>query len=313
MTDYTSPPSVPEDWPAIDVVIATHNRPELLRSALAAVVEQTYPGKINTIVVFDRAEPDNGLVASTPGRSVDVITNTRTPGLAGARNSGIEAGSGDVVAFCDDDDTWLPDKLRQQVEAMQASNAVTCVTGIVIEYEDRSVERLPSPEEVTFDQLVENRTMAAHPSSVVVRRSALVGDIGLVDEEIPGSYAEDFDWILRAALVGPIAVVERPLVRVRWGQSLFSRKWQVIIEALDYLMAKFPAFAENPRAHARLLGQQSFGLAALGRRREAVEMARRSLRCSVRERRAYLAIGVAGGLISADRVMSMAHRRGRGI
>ena len=46
------------------------------------------------------------------------MTNERTPGLAGGRNSGILAGSGELVAFCDDDDEWLPTKVEKQVEAL---------------------------------------------------------------------------------------------------------------------------------------------------------------------------------------------------
>jgi glycosyltransferase involved in cell wall biosynthesis len=89
--------------PSVDVVIATHNRPELLRAALDAALAQTYSGRISCVVVFDRSSPDYALECDTPARSVRVVRNTRTAGLAGARNTGIAAGSGDFVAFCDDD------------------------------------------------------------------------------------------------------------------------------------------------------------------------------------------------------------------
>ena len=210
--------------PVVDVVIATHNRPQLLRAALDAMLTQTYRGRIAITVVFDRSEPDNSLELQTADRSVRVITNGRSPGLAGARNSGIESGSGDLVAFCDDDDEWLPTKIQKQVELLQSSSALTCVTGIIVEYEDRRVHRIPTSESIQLGALVRNRTVEAHPSTVLVRRRALLGPIGLVDEEIPGSFGEDFDWILRAAGAGSIEVVEEPLVRVRWGQSLFSQK-----------------------------------------------------------------------------------------
>jgi glycosyltransferase involved in cell wall biosynthesis len=299
--------------PVVDVVIATHNRPQLLRAALDAMLTQTYRGRIAITVVFDRCEPDNSLEMQTADRSVRVITNQRSPGLAGARNSGIEAGSGDLVAFCDDDDEWLPTKIQKQVELLQSSSALTCVTGIIVEYEDRRVHRIPTSESIQLGALVRNRTVEAHPSTVLVRRRALLGPIGLVDEEIPGSFGEDFDWILRAAGSGSIDVVEEPLVRVRWGQSLFSQKWQIIIDALDYLIAKHPAFSADRRALGRLLGQQSFALAALGQRSEALTSVRRTLRSWPGERRAYLAAAVALGLVSSERLMRIAHRRGHGI
>jgi glycosyltransferase involved in cell wall biosynthesis len=299
--------------PVVDMVIATHNRPQLLRAALDAALAQSYRGRIAVTVVFDRSEPDHSLELQTADRSVRVITNQRTAGLAGARNSGIEAGCGDLVAFCDDDDEWLPTKIEKQVELLQSSSALTCVTGIIVEYEGQRVPRIPTSESVQFEVMVRNRTMEAHPSTVMVRRRALLGSIGLVDEEIPGSYGEDFDWILRAAQAGSIAVVEEPLVRVRWGQSLFSQKWQTIIDAIDYGIDKHPAFSADRRALGRLLGRRSFALASLGRRSEALSSAGRSLRSWPGERRAYLAVAVALGLVSSERLMRIAHRRGHGI
>jgi glycosyltransferase involved in cell wall biosynthesis len=299
--------------PPIDVVVATHHRPDLLRTALQSILDQTYPGPITCLVVFDRSEPDHSLERSDRHRRVRVVSNDRTPGLAGARNTGILAGDGELVAFCDDDDEWLPDKLIRQVDALGGARADTAVTGITVLYADHEVNRVPTAASVRLGQLVRRRVMEAHPSTVLVRRAALTERIGLVDEDIPGSYGEDYDWILRAAEAGDLAVVEAPLVKVRWGQSLFSQKWQTIHDALGYLVDKHPAFRQDRRALARITGQQAFALAALGRRRDAARAAARTLRSSPRERRAYLALAVASGVVSAPRVLDLAHRRGRGI
>ena len=190
--------------PRVDVVVATRNRPELLRVALDAIWEQTYAGEIVCHVVFDQCDPDESVARTSPNRDIRVMTNERTPGLAGGRNSGILAGSGELVAFCDDDDEWLPTKVEKQVEALAGSTALTSVTGIIVLYADHAVTRVPRSEDMTLKQLVRNRVMEAHPSTVMVRRDALVGPIGLVDEELPGSYGEDFDWIIRAAKAGTI-------------------------------------------------------------------------------------------------------------
>ena len=105
--------------------------------------------------------------------------------------------------------------------------------------------------------------MEAHPSTVMVRRDALLGPIGLVDEELPGSYGEDFDWIIRSAQVGEFAVVAEPLVKVLWGQSMFSQRWQTIVDAIDYVAGQAHVFHEDPRALGRVYGQRAFALAAL--------------------------------------------------
>jgi glycosyltransferase involved in cell wall biosynthesis len=309
----TGQPST-EQPPGISVVIATRDRPELLRRAVRAVVDQEYDGQIECVVVFDQVPVDESLTTSSTRRTVRTVSNTRTPGLAGARNTGIDAATGDLVAFCDDDDEWLPGKIGQQVRRLAESGADVVVSGIEVRYAHRVVTRVPAAADLTLEVLARRRVMEAHPSTVLVRAAALRGRIGLVDEAIPGSYGEDYDWILRAAQAGPIAVVEQPLVRVLWGrQSFFARRWRTIIDALDYCLAKHPVLSADPRGLARLQGQKAFAYAALGEPRPALRCAGRAIRLNWRERRAYVAVVVALHLVSADRVLAMANARGRGI
>lgn len=307
-TDSDSPRA-----PLVSVVIATHNRPKLLRLAIAGVMAQEYEGPIECIVVFDKTEPDQTLAVTEDDRLVRVIANLRTPGLAGARNSGILECTGDYVAFCDDDDEWLPSKLRVQVGLLSQGTDLTAVSGIIIDYGKHSTVRVPKKGDLTLKNLVRRRVMEAHPSSVIVRRDALMGQIGLIDEDLPGSYGEDFDWILRAVQIGSIAVAEEALVRVRWGGSQFSQRWDVIIDAIDYGLEKHAVLSLDPKGHARLLGRRAFAAAALGRRKEALRGAAQTLRLSPLERRAYLAVTVALRLVSAERLLGWAHQRGRGI
>lgn len=300
---------------AVDVVIATRNRPDLLTEAITAVLQQTHPGQITIHVVFDQCPPDPGVAALAehlPARDIVLLSNDRTPGLAGARNCGIAAGSARWVAFCDDDDVWLPQKTAHQLATLVETGADTVVSGIIVEYGGERTPRVPAPEDLDLGPLVRNRAMEAHPSTVMVSREALLEGIGWVDEEIPGSYGEDFDWIIRAAQHGPIAVTPEPLVRVRWGGSQFSRNWDVIVRSIDYGLAKHEVFHQDRRALARLLGRRAFALAAL-RRPGALRCAARAARTSPREMRAYLAAAVALRMVTADRLMHIAHRRGHGI
>src|SRR5207302_1255950 len=161
---------------------------------------QDYAGDVECIVVYDQSEPDDDLASDDPGRAVRVLTNARQPGLAGARNTGILAARGDLVAFCDDDDSWFPEKLRVQVAALEAApSASVAVTGIVVHYDGRSIPRSPRTPMIEIQDLLVSRVSSAHPSTFLIRRPALIDEIGLVDEEIPGSYGEDYEWLLRAA------------------------------------------------------------------------------------------------------------------
>jgi glycosyltransferase involved in cell wall biosynthesis len=302
-------------WPVVSVVVATRDRKELLRKTLASIAQQDYPGLVEVLVVHDQSQLDDELVVSGGNRPVRVLSNTRTPGLAGARNTGVLASTADIVAFCDDDDTWLPTKLTAQVRKLLDDGADVGVSGIVVEYGDHETTRVPQAGDLTLDVLSRRRVTEAHPSTVIVRREAMTGEIGLVDEEIPGSYGEDYDWILRAAGHGRISVLEEATVRVLWspGHSYYMGRWAMIIEAIDYLLAKHPVLTRNRRGLAWHHGRRAFGHAAMGHRREALRWAARTVRLSPREQRAYLAVLVACGVVSANRVQRLAHQRGKGI
>jgi glycosyltransferase involved in cell wall biosynthesis len=299
-------------WPSVSAIVATRDRPALLERAVRSIVGQSYPGELECVVVFDQSAPVAVPVNVTAGRRLRTVTNTCTPGLAGARNTGIAASQGALVAFCDDDDEWDADKLLLQVEHLEASAAEFVASGVRIHHSDRVVVRVP-PRLVGLQQLVRERVTALHPSTFVIRRDVLA-DMGPVDEEIPGSYGEDYDWLLRAARRMPIVAVQQPLVDVYWhDQSFFAERWNAIADALAYLLDKHPELKADRHGMARIEGQIAFAQAALARRPAACRASWRALRGNPLERRAYLALAVAAGAVPATSIVRLANRRGRGI
>ena len=300
---------------SVTTIIATRNRPDLLRRALRSIGEQTDPGVSEVFVVFDQSEPDASLVEEFASLPVRVITNERAPGLAGARNTGILASTGNWIALCDDDDAWRPEKLAHQHEEIERRPELDFVVGsVTIAYGDRRINRRAGMANITFDDLLRDRIMEAHPSTYLVRRGAIDDYLGLVDEEIPGSYAEDYDWLLRAARVKPIGVAEKAVALIQWHkQSYFGNKFGMIDEALAYLLDKTPEFDRERRGKARILGQRALAQAAMGRRREAFATARQTLRLDWREPRAYMSLAVNTRLVGAERLVKMANSVGRGI
>lgn len=299
--------------PSVSVVIATRNRPELLTKAVDAAINQEYAGRIDVTIVFDRVDVDAARDFSAGDRSVRSIPNDQHAGLPGARNCGIAHSDGELVAFCDDDDEWLPGKLARQVEEMQRHPGCEFVTtGIRITYDGESHDR-PSPvTELSVEHLVHDRTLEAHPSSYLFTRS-LLDRIGLVDVEIPGGYSEDYDFILRAARATSVRCVIEPLVLVRWGGSLFSDRWTMIVDAQRYMLNKHPEFAHHRRAEARIRGQVAFALAASGRKRESLRELGATVRRWPLERRWPVALVVASGAVKPATALKLAHKVGRGI
>lgn len=303
-----------DTYPPVTVVIPAHERVFELRRAIEAATAQQYPNRIDVIVVYDRAEPDMALEA-TGERPVRVLRNTRTPGLAGARNTGILASTGDLVAFCDDDDYWHPRKLTTQVQQFQENpNAPLVTTAIMVDYENKSKVRLAGTDRITYDMLLRSRMSMLHSSTLLFRREALVGRLGLIDEEIPGSQNEDWDILLRAAALHPIVHVDQPYVRVMWGKgSHFSRRWDTKIASSLYMLENYPDVAANRVGASRLEGQIAFSHAASGNRAEAWDWAARGLRKNPLQWRAWLAFGVALAPGTSEPVLNGLNRWGRGV
>lgn len=308
--EYSADTPVPE----VTVVVPTRDRPELLRRTLRSIAEQEYSGRITTIVVFDNDQPDPSLARSEGDRPVRVVTNTLTPGLAGARNTGVLAADTDLVAFCDDDDTWLPGKLRAQVEVMleEPGTEMVCC-GIRVVYDRVEAVRSLRRTRVTFGDLLGSRLTELHPSTFLIRRRAMLDGCGTVNEEIPGSYAEDYELLLRLARRAPVRNLPEPGVRVLWHRSShFSGRWRTISTALRWLLDRYPEFALVPRGYARVAGQIAFAEAASGRRRAALRWIGATVRARPAEGRAYLALLVWCG-VPPGWVTRALHLRGRGV
>lgn len=305
----------PSEWPSVTVLVPTHDRPMLMRRAVASIIGQDYPGDIDVLVVYDKSEPDETLISHRVGRLVGVHVNDRTPGLAGARNTGILASGGDLVAFCDDDDRWEPAKLTRQVSALLAEQeSEFATTAMVIDYQDRSIVRLAGKDRVYHRELVRSRLAMLHSSSFLARRKALVTGIGLIDETMPRSMAEDWDILLRAARRRPIVHVDEPLVRVQWGPtSYFADQWQTRNEAHIWMLEHHPEIGHDPIGAGLAHGKIAFGHAMLGHPRESLNAARTTLRANPREPRAYLAILVACRLLSGQWIVDQLNKRGHGI
>lgn len=305
----------PGDRPVVSAIIATRNRPEMLAEATASVRDQDLDGIVETIVVFDQAEPDPSLASDDALRPVRVIRNTRSAGLAGARNTGIEHARGEYLAFCDDDDYWLAEKLRRQIKVLEANPQASLAScGIRVMFRDGDHDRILPASRVRFADLLRDRCAELHPSTFVMRRSDVVDGFGLVDEDVPGGFGEDYEFLLRAARFGYIANVAQVLTVVRWHQSsYFFRRWEMMATGLSWLLDEYPEFDQVRSGSARVRGQIAFAHAARRRRREALRWAGTAARRNPLEPRVTLALAVASGLVSPDRIMTQLHRRGKGI
>lgn len=117
----------------VSVVIPTLNRPKLLLRAIDSVLSQTYR-EIEVIVVVDKPDQDTvSAVQSVHDPRLKLIVNPYSWTGAGARNAGADRAAGEWIAFLDDDDEWLPNKLERQIAfaSGRAPALVSCLSRIV--------------------------------------------------------------------------------------------------------------------------------------------------------------------------------------
>src|SRR5665213_1350208 len=146
--------------PLVSVIVPTRDRVQILRAAVASVLRQSATNF--ELIVVDDASTDgtSSYLAelATMDKRVRVVRNAAPKGGAGARNEGISHARGEWIAFLDDDDEWLPNKIRRQLETLAANvAAVACSCSYVRRFSSGRSKVVAVPTKVTLQQmLVEN-------------------------------------------------------------------------------------------------------------------------------------------------------------
>jgi glycosyltransferase involved in cell wall biosynthesis len=111
----------------VSVIIPTYNRAATIAEAVESALYQTHR-EIEVIVVDDGSTDSTLEILRGFGDRIQVVCQENA-GPSAARNRGVSASTGEIIAFLDSDDIWLPDKIRQQVELMEqgGERMVCCV------------------------------------------------------------------------------------------------------------------------------------------------------------------------------------------
>ncbi len=185
-------------WPSVTRDRGDPRPPGLLARAVRSMLHQSYPGDLECVVVFDQSKPADLPVDVPTGRRAAGPDQRPAPrGWRAPVTPASLAATARLSRSAMTTMTWTADKLRLQVEQLERSAAEFVASGVRIHHATGSSSGC-RPAQVGLQQLVRERVTALHPSTFVMRRAALA-EMGLVDEQIPGSYGEDYDWLLRAA------------------------------------------------------------------------------------------------------------------
>lgn len=236
--------------PRVSVIVPTHNRPALLAEALHSIGQQTF-NHYEIVVVDDASTPPvtlDGLDEAVRART-RIVRHDSSQGGAAAKNTGIQAARGEIVAFLDDDDLYAPTYLQQALDVLDHHPEVDVVfMGVAwfganeqwgkAAYLDAMQKILQDAhgvecgaDVIVFDDALVGALLKRVPMAFqrpVVRKSAFA---------LIGNYRDhcllwDCDWATRAALRVRTALLNRGIYRQRVDNQGFSSKHERRLEHL---------------------------------------------------------------------------------
>ena len=264
-----------EKNPLVSVVIPTYNRAWVIKEAVDSVLAQDYKD-FELIIVDDGSTDNTSDVLASYGEDVRVLFQ-ENKGVSAARNRGVAEASGQLVAFLDSDDLWLPKKLSMQVEFFNKTpDALICQTEEVWIRNGIRVnpkKRHKKPSGMIFEPSL--ALCLVSPSAVMIRRDVLDREGGF-DETLPA--CEDYDLWLRLSSRFPVYLIEIPLIIKRGGHDDQLSKRTGLdkfrIKAMENIIKSGILSADQHRAALKMLTTKCGIYAAGCRRRGREEEAR---------------------------------------
>ena len=198
--------------PLVSVVITTHNRKNILKYVIKSVLNQTYKN-IEIIVVDDKStDGTEEIVKSINGKIVYIyISKEESKGGNYARNIGLKKATGNYIAYLDDDDFWMPEKIAKQVEHFQKnSNAKMVYCFRYFCYKNKYCW-LDFPKDASVGDVskITFKKIITSTSTMMFDRESLL-NIGGFDEDL--HFWQETELMMRFSQKYPIECVQEPLV-----------------------------------------------------------------------------------------------------
>ncbi|MBI2377097.1 MAG: glycosyltransferase family 2 protein [Deltaproteobacteria bacterium] len=258
--------------PLVSVVLPTHDRAPTIRRAAESVLSQSFSDF--ELIIVDDASRDGTLSVLSELRDprLSIVRRPSRGGGAAARNSGILAARGALVAFQDSDDVWDPEKLRRQVELLDgAGERVGFVyTGFTKRGGLEDGVTIPEdgiyPEGSVLDRILLRNFVSTQ--TALVRKPALVAVKGF-DEALPR--LQDWDLFIRLARRHEARAVKESLVDVFYSDRSISADESAYFLAYERILRKLSGDSPAIRKHhLRVLSRAAL---VSGRKKKAIEYA----------------------------------------
>ncbi len=258
--------------PLISVIIPSYNSAHLLPETIASVQAQTY-AHWELLIINDGSTDDTDRIISHyleqhPDDRIHFISKPNG-GVSNTRNFGANLAQGEMIAFLDADDRWLPHTIKSHIEHFETNPAIGISFGHV-EFMTAAGESTGKTTHCTLYQIPSHHFLYTNPTvttSNLVVRTTLFKQLNGFDESI--NHSEDMEFLFRASQYQPIEGIDRVLVQYRIQTTGLSSTLEKMEQGWEHLMTK--AHGTNPNlvdrhykpaqaAHLQYLARQTLRL-----------------------------------------------------
>ncbi|XME01088.1 glycosyltransferase family 2 protein [Lachnospiraceae bacterium C1.1] len=236
----------------VSCIITSYKREgKILRRALRSVLEQTWEN-IEVLVVDDNRGKGSEVyseeimkITDEAGDKVRYLKSEEPRGAQAARNTGIKNATGEYVAFLDDDDEWMPEKIKKQVELMEKeTDAGLCYCDGFRVNDNTNPPTVKRRFNIGFKTRVSYKDMLSSDeigsTSQAMIRKKVFDEVGGFDLSFPAR--QDYEMWLRITKKYPAVGINEPLFKYHVGANgQVSKNWKKCIEGHELLYRKYKA------------------------------------------------------------------------
>jgi len=226
--------------PLVSIIVPTYQRPHFLVETLKSIIDQSY-SNIEIIVVDDGTIGDCNKDICNKFLNVQYFKIENTGGPCKPRNVGISKSRGKYIAFVDDDDIWLPNKIEMQVKVLEENldfGLAHSYCKVIDENGIETGEIIGRPRSKTdkhgnvLIRMIGNWTLMM-PTPLL--RKTVVDEVGFFNEKIPQTFA-DVEYWSRCAFYTKFYYIDKSLVNYRAHNNNMSLNRSKYIDMSIYLI-----------------------------------------------------------------------------
>ena len=270
----------------ISCIITTYMRePEILKRAIKSIQRQTYQD-IEIIVVNDAPEQKDlasrigSMIQDMQDSRIQYIVHEKNSGACVARNTGANASQGEFLAFLDDDDEWLPEKLSEQIKLMESPmiGLVTCDDYIVNEKGDKVIHQNKWPKHFTseLEDMLEGNFIGG-VSFPLLRKKTFI-EAGMFDPMMRSS--QDTDMWIRMLKISKLGYCEKPLLNYYITKDSITTNVDAKIQGYERLLEKYEKdYRCNPKLYQMKLIHIGYVLTIYSETKKAAAYFKKARNC----------------------------------